>query len=89
MAPNVYSPWITIHKWNSTNSLRNKKLEQAKSNGFQIKPIVNQKTTPSYKKLEEIRPFQPRADDPIQFIDAELAKLREAPSKVSFSRNLI
>lgn len=72
MAPNAHSPWITIHKWNSPISLRNKKLEQEKS---QRSSLITQNT-------KELRPFQPRVIDPVQMIDIELSKLREAPSKV-------
>jgi hypothetical protein len=75
MAPNVHSPWITV-------SMRNKKLEQQqKLNTQQSKPSLIQRT-PFKNNTKELRPFQPRVNDPIQLIDAELAKLREAPSKV-------
>jgi hypothetical protein len=71
MAPNAHSPWITIHKWNSPISLRNKRLEQEKSQ----RSTINHNT-------KELRPFQPRVNDPVKMIDVELSKLREAPSKV-------
>jgi len=86
MAPNVNSPWITIRQWNSPISLRNQKKEREQQKmedtqnyikGFH-EPINN-----NSKSQKEIRPFQPRANyDPIKRIDEELAKLREAPSKV-------
>lgn len=79
MAPNLQSSaWITVHKWNSPISLRNKQLEQEKlASQPKLKPVISPKSSP-----KELRPFQARATDPIELIDAELAKLREAPSKV-------
>jgi hypothetical protein len=80
MAPNVNSPWITVRQWNSPISLRNQKKEQE----LKLQNETIKKPQGSVSNGKDIRPFQPRANfDPIQRIDSELAKLREAPSKVS------
>ncbi|KAI6187074.1 Alpha crystallin/Hsp20 domain and HSP20-like chaperone domain-containing protein [Aphelenchoides besseyi] len=89
MAPNIKpsSPWNIIREWNSPIAhLRN----QQKQNELNLCSVIEQSEFPptikranSKSSKTELRPFQPRADcDPIDRIDQELAKLREAPSKV-------
>ncbi|KAI6214034.1 hypothetical protein M3Y94_00221100 [Aphelenchoides besseyi] len=89
MAPNIKpsSPWNIIREWNSPIAqLRN----QQKQNELDLCSVIEESESPptikrtnSRSSKTELRPFQPRADyDPIGRIDQELAKLREAPSKV-------